>query len=120
MTADQKRKNDELARKLGLPPVYGACVDCGGLGVYPDHLSIYEYSHHKITWRDWLNFSLPEGHLLLEKTLLERGCEYGYKPFPSQHTRAWVRDLDNYYQEASHGDPAIALVLAAHKLLVGD
>lgn len=97
MNADLKANNDALARKLGLRKE-----------------------------RPW-DLGLPdltsaEGHLLLEKTLLERGIELRYlagKDIEGLRA-AVVLNTDTFATAKYADDPdlRIALVLAAHKLLV--
>lgn len=90
MTPEVKAKNDALARKLGLRKE-----------------------------RPW-DLGLPdltsaEGHLLLEKTLLERG--YGISVLPSS-TSVFAITSGGDSEYSIDPDPAVALILAAYKLLV--
>lgn len=95
--ADVKAKNDALAQKLGVRRIA------------VDHETGLECEIP-------IDFTTDTGHALLEKTLLERGYDVWFDSVP-QGARVTIFHKGRS-EQGYDPDHRIALVLAAHKLLV--
>lgn len=120
MSPEVKAINDAIAKKLGLWEEGEGCQGCDRelRYIYEENFAVgVEHPDHNIPAPD---LTTAEGHLLLEKTLLAREIEHQQWQASDGYIVVWLteRNPPNRSRVGHSPDPAIALVKAAHTLLV--